>query len=73
MIETPLDSELNSLSNEQFEKVVEQIPSLSNNQVRRYMKLMSRHKPVNEEAKAKRKLKNRAKAKAAKKSRKANR
>lgn len=73
IIETPLDSELNALSDEQFAKVIDQIPSLSNTQVRRYMKLMSHHKPVNEQEKAARKVRNRKKAKVAKKSRKANR
>lgn len=69
----PTDEELNEMSEEEFARVVNGIPRLSNNDMRRYMRLMSNNKPVNEEAKAKAKQKARAKAKLQKKSRKANR
>lgn len=49
------------------------IPRISNAQVRRYMKLMSRHKPGNEKEKANKKATSRAKSKAAKKARRRNR
>lgn len=61
------------MSDAEFENYVASLPKMSNSQVRRYMKLMSRHKPGREEVKAKRKIKNRAKNKIARKQRKANR
>lgn len=72
-IVSPSDIDLNSMSDEQFQKVVDGIPSLSNTQMRKYMKLMSRHKPGKDAQKSAKKAKARNKAKAVKASRKANR
>lgn len=49
------------------------LPKFSNAQVRRYLKLMSRHKPGKEKEKAAKKATNRAKNKSAKQARRQNR
>lgn len=72
-LEDLTDEELNAMSDEDFANVVKAIPTPTKSELRRYMKMMSRHKPVNEKTKAKRKITARKKAKVQKQSRKANR
>lgn len=72
-LEDLTDDELNAMPDSDFQEVVDTIPSMTNNQMRQYMRLMNRHKPVNEEAKAARKIASRKKNKAARKSRRNNR
>lgn len=59
------------MSDEDAAEVIKNhIPKVSNNQMRRYMQLMSNHTPGREIEKAKQKAKNRAKNKEARKARK---
>lgn len=67
------DEQLNNMTADEFEQVLQSIPTPSNNELRRYMKTLSRHTPGKEAIKAKRKVTNRAKNKLARKQRKANR
>lgn len=77
-VEIDLDYVTKALENiddedEAIEIIKKHIPKFSNAQVRRYMKLMNRHKPGKEKVKAAKKVTNRAKNKAAKKARRNNR
>lgn len=77
-VEIDLDYVTKALENiddddEAIEVIKKHIPKFSNAQVRRYMKLMNRHKPGKEKEKATKKANNRAKNKAAKKARRNNR
>lgn len=72
-LEDLTDAELNDMSDDKFQQVVDTIPKMSNNQMRHYMRLMNRHKPVNEIAKAARKVSSRKKNKAARNARRTNR
>ena len=77
MIEIDLNSlseEIENASDEEAMDIIKKkIPKFSNAQVRRYLNLMSRHKPGKEKEKAAKKAASRAKSKVARKSRKQNR
>lgn len=69
-----LAEQLEGLDDEAAEEIIKKsLPKFSNAQVRRYMKLMSRHKPGKEKEKAAKKATNRAKNKTAKQARRQNR
>ena len=63
----------NASDEEAMDIIKKKIPKFSNAQVRRYLNLMSRHKPGKEKEKAAKKAASRAKSKVARKSRKQNR